>query len=154
MSVSRGLVAARRRCCTGGVLSLTENHPMCVNWRHNDNWDHPCCGEPKENRPTGVVMPGSGSFLAPDAFLGPAGYCPLGLWMELAPLDMDVLEEVSRQRMLDMERVVTLPRVRQWMTGLPRDARSKLLRNLIETAVLCAETAQELAICEGLPFCP
>ena len=154
MAASRGVVAARRRCCAGGVLTLTENLPMCVNWRHNDNWDYPQCGEPKANRPPGVAMPGSGEPLTPTVFEGPASFCALGLWASLEAIDVDAYEGVSRQRILEIERVVTVPRVRQWMVGLSDDSRGKLLRNLVMTAVLSAETSQELAVSEGLAFCP
>ena len=154
MAVSGGVAAARRRCCAGGVLTLTENLPMCANWRHNDNWDYPHCGEPKANRPPGVGLPGNGEPLTPAVFEGPPSFCSLSLWASLQAVDVEAHEQLSRQRMLEIERVVTVPRVRQWMGGLPADARIRLLRNLVATAVLSAETAQELAVCEGLPFCP
>jgi hypothetical protein len=134
----------------GGPTSAGERRPMCVNWRYNSGWERPHCGEPAENRPPGAELPGNGQALDADAYAGPADFCPLDLWAELEPIDLDALREASRTNRLAMQRKETAVQVRGWMSGLEGEAKLALLENLVEAGVLLPEIAEEVAVDEGL----
>lgn len=150
MTISREMMAARKRCCAGGMISPTDIRPMCVNWRDNAGWEHPYCGEPEQNRPPGVDLPGCGGPLNDEALNGPAEFCPLGLWADLEPVDSAAIKKVARQNLLADQREMLAPRVKAWMKGLDSDARTTLLENLVECGMLASETAEAIAVDEGL----
>ncbi len=96
MAVSKGVKLARLLACVGGVDENGKRVAGCPNYRNSNgwgndsgipNWHH--CGEPRANRPKGLVdsLPGCGLPIDDEALAGQASFCPLGLWEGLKPID-------------------------------------------------------------------